>query len=135
MTPLETIRHINAACDKAHIDGDGVPLFAGMLYRTKYGKGQITTLWYIGNGTYRFRGKSMLEARGELTKFMLGDDSAIARDVTAGLIVYLLSWRRKITLIAERVSAAKERREQKALTFAEWAENMLAGQVDNEDAA
>ena len=110
MTPLETIRAINAACDKAHIDSDHAPLFAGKLYRTKYGKGSLSTLWYIGNGAYRFQAKSMLEARGELTKFMLGDDSAAYKDVTAGLIVYLLSWRRKVNLIAERVAAARERK-------------------------
>jgi hypothetical protein len=140
MTPLETIRAINAACDKAHIDGDGVPLFAGMLYRTKYGKGQLSTLWYIGNGAYKFRGKSMLEARGELTKFMLGDDSATAKDVTAGLIVYLLSWRRKMLLISERAQAARERklasdRERQRISYQAWAENQLAGQVGTENAA
>lgn len=144
MTPLETIRAINAACDKAHIDGDHAPLFAGKLYRTKWGKGQLATLWYIGNGAYKFQAKTMLDARGELTKFMLGDDSAIARDVTAGLIVYLLSWRRKVNLIAERAQAAKERRsvkdkaryaEQKALSYAEWAETMLMGQDVEGDAA
>jgi hypothetical protein len=110
MTPLETIRHVNTACDRAHIDSEPAPLFAGKLYRTKWGKGQLTTLWYIGNGAYKFRGKTMLEARGELTKFLLGDDSAITQDITAGLIVYLLSWRRKLVLIGERVAAARERR-------------------------
>jgi hypothetical protein len=144
MTPLETIRAINAACDKAHIDSDPAPLFAGKLYRTKWGKGQLTTLWYIGNGAYKFRGKTMLEARGELTKFLLGDDSAIAQDVTAGLLVYLLSWWRKVNLIAQRADAAKERRsvkdkaryaEQKALSYAEWAENQLTGQTDSEGEA
>ena len=145
MTPLETIRAINAACDKAHIDSDYAPLFTGKLYRTKWGKGQLATLWYIGNGAYKFQAKTMLDARGELTKFMLGDDSAVYKDVTAGLLVYLLSWRRKITLIGERVAAARERRsvmdkaryaEQKAITYSEWADSVIAGQGDSEgDAA
>lgn len=145
MTPLETIRAINSACDLAHIDSDPAPLFAGKLYRTKWGKGQLATLWYIGNGAYKFRGKTMLEARGELTKFLLGDDSAVAQDITAGLIVYLLSWRRKLVLIGERADAARERRavkdkaryaEQKALSYAEWVDSVLTGQADVEgDAA
>jgi hypothetical protein len=140
MTPLEIIRAINAACDRAHIDSDGVPLFGGMLYRTQYGKGALSTLWYVGNGAYKFRGKSMLEVRGELTKFMLGDDSALAQDVTAGLIVYLLSWRRKLLLIAERADAARERklakdRERKRTSYQAWAANQLTGQVGTEDAA
>jgi hypothetical protein len=141
MTPLETIRAINSACDRAHVDGDGVPLLGGTLYRTQYGKGKRATLWYVGNGIYKFQGKDMMSVRGELTKFMLGDDSAECRDVTAGFIAYLLSWRRKRVLIAERHDAARERklakdreRKRTTVTHEQWVAQQLAG-LEDKDAA
>lgn len=104
MTPLETIRHVNAACDKAHIDGEPVRLLTGKLWRTKWRSHAV--LWYaVDNRVYKFKEKTLIAARGELVKFVLGDDSARVTDVTE----------QQHAFIAERWQAAKERHEQKSL--------------------
>ena len=124
MTPLETIRAINAACDKAHIDGIPVLLLTGKLWRTKWRSSAI--LWYaVDNCVYKFKEKTLLAARGELVKFVLGDTSARVTDVTE----------QQHAFIAKRWQAAKARHEQKALTYSEWADSVLAGQADNEGEA
>lgn len=113
MTPLETIRAVNAACDKTHLDQPPVDLLSGKLWRTKFRASAV--LWYAVDGrTYKVKAKTLLAARGELIRFLLGERDA-AQDVTE-----------QLALIAERVEAAKARRAAKRqVTHAEWVAGVL----------
>ena len=118
MTPLETIKHTNAAVDTVDLDGLPVTLLTGKLWRTKWRNPAV--LWYaVDNRVYKFKEKSLIAARGELVKFVLGDKSARVTDVTEN----------QHALIAERWQAAKARKAQaqetKALTHEEWVAGML----------